>query len=195
MRLYICDLFLQTRCRGVPGLVDGMFVAHTDSRRSDFHRRHMSEQFFRSNRLGYQQLVCSELLEKSGNRRTDGECSVTERRRWRPPYQIGKTVLVHAKTLQTQRGRKHDAGVRGYVSVPLSHSGGTSLRELNYNNNSCKPYFIMERSFSLANVWVYIAECVRYECDIVRFENENVKMCISGFRCNVWLCYVILVRY
>ena len=24
-------------------------------------------------------------------------CSVTERRRWRPPYQMGKTVHVHAK--------------------------------------------------------------------------------------------------
>ena len=26
-----------------------------------------------------------------------GDCSVTERRRWRPPYQTGKTVHVHAK--------------------------------------------------------------------------------------------------
>ena len=45
-----------------------------------------------------------------------GDCSVTERRRWRPPYQTGKTVHVHAKhyktrkTLQTQRRRTHGAG-------------------------------------------------------------------------------------
>ena len=39
-----------------------------------------------------------------------GGCSVTERQRWRPPYQTGKTVHVHAKTLQTERGRTHGAG-------------------------------------------------------------------------------------
>ena len=36
--------------------------------------------------------VCSD-LEKSGIRVAMGYCSVTERRRWRPPYQIGKNVL------------------------------------------------------------------------------------------------------
>ena len=30
-----------------------------------------------------------------------GDCSVTERRRWRPPYQTSKTVHMHANTLQT----------------------------------------------------------------------------------------------
>ena len=36
-------------------------------------------------------------LENSGIRVAVGDCSVTERRRWRPPYQTGKTVQVHAK--------------------------------------------------------------------------------------------------
>ena len=39
-----------------------------------------------------------------------GDCSVTERRRWRPPYQTGKTCTCARKTLQTQRGRTHGAG-------------------------------------------------------------------------------------
>ena len=69
----------------------------------------MSERFFRSNRPGYPHPVSSE-LENSGIRVAVGDCSVTERRRWRPPYQTGKTVHMHAKTLQTQRGRTHGAG-------------------------------------------------------------------------------------
>ena len=47
-------------------------------------------------------------LEISGIRVAVGDCSVTKRRRWRPPYQTGKTVHVHA--LQTQLGRTHGAG-------------------------------------------------------------------------------------
>ena len=49
-------------------------------------------------------------LGNSGIRVAVGDCSVTERRRWRPPYQTGKTVHVHAKTLQTQQGWTHGAG-------------------------------------------------------------------------------------
>ena len=51
----------------------------------------MSERFFRSNRSGYPYPVSSE-LENSGIRVAVGDCSVTELRRWRPPYQTGKTV-------------------------------------------------------------------------------------------------------
>ena len=92
---------------GAPGLVDRVFAVHAGSRWFDSHRRHMSERFFRSTRPGYPHPVCSE-LENSGIR--VGDCSVTKRRRWRPPYQTGKTVHVHANTLQTQRGRTHGAG-------------------------------------------------------------------------------------
>ena len=92
-----------------PGLVDRVFAVHAGSRGFDSHRRHMSERFFRSNRPGYPHPVCSG-LENSGFRVAVDECSVTERRRWRPPYQAGKTVHVHANTLQTGRRRTHGAG-------------------------------------------------------------------------------------
>ena len=48
-------------------------------------------------------------LENSGIRVAVGDSSVTERRRWRPPYQTGKTACAR-KTLQTQRGRTHGGG-------------------------------------------------------------------------------------
>ena len=56
----------------------------------------MSERFFRSNRPRYPHPVSSE-LENSGIRVAVSDCSVTERQRWGPPYQTGKTVHVHAK--------------------------------------------------------------------------------------------------
>ena len=81
---------------GEPGLVDRVLALHAGSRGFDSHRGHMSERFFKSNRPGYSHPVSSE-LENSGMRVAVGDCSVTERRRWRPPYQIGKAVHVHAK--------------------------------------------------------------------------------------------------
>ena len=86
-----------------------MLALHAGSRGFDSYRGHMSEPFFRSNRPGYPHPVSSE-LEVSGIRVAVGDCSVTERRRWSPPYQTGKTVHVHAKPLQTQRARTHGAG-------------------------------------------------------------------------------------
>ena len=64
---------------------------------------------FRCNRPGNPHPVSSE-LENSGIRVVVGDCSITERRRWCPSYQTGKTVHVHTKTLQTQQGRTHGAG-------------------------------------------------------------------------------------
>ena len=84
-------------------------------------RGHMSERFFRSNRPGYPHPVSSE-LENSGIRVAFGDCSVTERRRWRPPYQTGKTVHVHDEDGRTA------LGVCGNGSVPLSHSGNVVTR-------------------------------------------------------------------
>ena len=94
---------IECHCRssGLPGLVDGAFAVHARSGGFDSHRRHMCEQFFRSNRPEYSHPVCSE-LENSGMRVAVGDCSVTERRRWRPHYQNGRTVHVHTKALQTQ---------------------------------------------------------------------------------------------
>ena len=77
-------------------LVDRVLALHAGNRRFDSHLGHMSERFFRSNRPGYLHPVSSE-LENSGIRVAVGNCSVTERRQWRPPYQTGKTVHVHAK--------------------------------------------------------------------------------------------------
>ena len=87
----------------------------------------MSERFFRSNRPGYPHPVGSE-LENSGIRVAVGDCSVTERQRWRPPYQTGKTVHVHTKHYKHNEDGRTAPGVCGNGSVPLSHSGNVVTR-------------------------------------------------------------------
>ena len=106
--------------------MDRVLALHAGSRGFDSHRGHMSERFFRSNRPGYPHPVSSE-LENSG-RVAVGDCSVTERRRWRPPYQTGKTVHVHAKHYKHNKDRRTAPGVCGNGSVPLSHSGNVVTR-------------------------------------------------------------------
>ena len=112
---------------GEPGLVDRVLALHAGSRGFDSHRGHMSERFFQSNRPGYPHPVSSE-LENSGIRVVVGDCSVTERRRWRPPYQTGKTVHVHAKHYKHNEDGRTAPGVCGNGSVPLSHSGNVVTR-------------------------------------------------------------------
>ena len=112
---------------GEPGLVDKVLALHAGSRGFDSHRGHMSERFFRSNRPGYPHPVSSE-LENSGIRVAVGDCSVTERRRWRPPYQTGKTVHVHAKHYKHNEDGRTAPGVCGNGSVPLSHLGNVVTR-------------------------------------------------------------------
>ena len=112
---------------GEPGLVDKVLALHAGSRGFECHRGHMSERFFRSNRPGYPHPVSSE-LEISGIRVAVGDCSVTERRRWRPPYQTGKTVHVHAKHYKHNEDGRTAPGVCGNGSVPLSHSGNVVTR-------------------------------------------------------------------
>ena len=104
-----------------------MFAVHAGSRGFDSHRRHMSERFSCSNRSGYPHPVYYE-LENSGIRVAFGDCSVTERRRWRPPYQTGKTVHMHANTLQTNGDGRTAPDVCGHGSIPLSHSGNVVTR-------------------------------------------------------------------
>ena len=87
----------------------------------------MSERFFRSNRPRYPHPVSSE-LENSGTRVAVGDCSVTERRRWRPPYQTGNTVHVHAKHYKHNEDGHTALGVCGNGFVPLSHSGNVVTR-------------------------------------------------------------------
>ena len=88
---------------------------------------HMSERFFRSNRPGYPHPVSSE-LENSGIRAVVGDCSVTECRRWRQPYQTGKTVHVHAKHYKHNEDGCTAPGVCGNGSVSLSRSGNVVTR-------------------------------------------------------------------
>ena len=107
--------------------MDRVLALHAGSRGFDSHWGHMSEQFFRSKRPGYPHPVNSE-LENSSIIVAVGDCSVTECRRWRPPYQTGKTVDVHAK--YNEDGCTV-LGVCGNGSVPLSHSGNM-VRELEY---------------------------------------------------------------
>ena len=87
----------------------------------------MSERFFRSNRPGYRHPVSSE-LEISGIRVAGGACSVTEHWRWRPPYQTGKTVHVHAKHKKHNEDGRTAPSVCGNGSVPLSYSGNVITR-------------------------------------------------------------------
>ena len=101
--------------------MDRVLALHAGSRGFDSHRGHMSERFFRSNIPGYLHPVSSE-LENSGIRVAVGDCSVTERRRWRPPYQTVKTVHVHAKHYKHNEDGRTAPGVCGNGSVPLSHS-------------------------------------------------------------------------
>ena len=107
--------------------MDRVLALHAGSRGFESHRGHMSERFFRSNRPGYPHPVSSE-LENSGIRVAVGDCSVTERRRWRPPYQTGKTVHVHAKHYKHNEDGRTAPGVCGNGSVPLSHSGNVVTR-------------------------------------------------------------------
>ena len=107
--------------------MDRVLALHAGSRGFDSHRGHMSERFFRSNRPGYLHPVSSE-LENSGIRMAFGDCSVTERRRWRPPYQTGKTVHVHAKRYKLNQDGRTAPGVCSNDSVSLSHSGNVVTR-------------------------------------------------------------------
>ena len=107
--------------------MDMVLTLHAGNRGFDSHRGHMSERFFRSNRPGYPHPVSSE-LENSGITVAVGDCSVTERRWWRPPYQTGKTVHVHAKHYKHNEDGRTAPGVCGNGSVPLSHSGNVVTR-------------------------------------------------------------------
>ena len=137
--------------------MDRVLALHAGRRGFDSHRGHMSERFFRPNRPGYPHPVSSE-LENSGIRVAVGDCSVTvvvallfhvhckhlrscrdgsvtERRRWRPPYQTDKTGHVHAKHHNHKDGRTAP-GVCVNGFIPLSHSGNVVTRIGTHTHNS-----------------------------------------------------------
>ena len=96
-------------------------------------------------------------LENSGIRMAVGDCSVTERRLWRPPYQTGKTVHVHAKHyLPTHRGRTHGAGcVRQWfrTAEPL---GERRYENWNTHTHTCRYdrcYVIEANGWSRKGIW------------------------------------------
>ena len=130
----------------------------------------MSERLFRSKRPGYTHPVSYE-LENSGIRVAVGDCSVTERRRWRPPYQTGKTVHVHAKHYIHNADGRTAAGVCGNGSIPLSHSGNVVTR------------IGLHIVFSFAYIsYTYTTNCLqarRRTCALssrVRFSGATVKI-------------------
>ena len=133
--------------------MDRVLALHAGSRGFDSHRGHMSERFFRSNRPGYPHTVSSE-LENSGIRVAVGDCSVTERRRWRPPYQTGKTVHVHAKHYKHNEDGRTAPGVCGNGSVPLSHPGNVVTRIGIHTHN----YFT---SSSIVSVRMFLYNWIR----------------------------------
>ena len=92
--------------------MDRVFALLAGSRGFDSHREaDVRTVLFRSNRPGNPHPVSSE-LENSGIRVAVSDCSVTERRRWRPPYQTGKTVHVHANYTNTTKTDARRRGVR-----------------------------------------------------------------------------------
>ena len=121
-----------------------MLALHAGSRGFDSHRGVMSERFFRSNRPGYPHPVSSE-LENRGIRVAVGDCSVTERRRWCPPNQTGKTVHVHAKHYKHNEDGHTAPGLCGNGSVPLSHSGNVVTRiEYTYTHTNTHTHSAFE---------------------------------------------------
>ena len=124
----------------------------------------MSQRFFRSNRPGYPHPVSSD-LENSGIRVAVGNCSVTERRQWRPPYQAGKTVHVHAKHYKHNEDRCTAPGVCGNGSVPLSHSGNVVTR-IGIHTHTLQFYSIHTFSHRL---WHILCTCFYHLCTCIRF--------------------------
>ena len=107
--------------------MDRVLALHAESRGFDSHRGHMSGRFFRSNRPGYPHPVSS-MLVNSDNRVAVGDCSFTECRCLRPPYQTGKTVHVHAEHY------KHDEDGRMAPCVRQWFRTDEPLGERRYEN-------------------------------------------------------------
>ena len=107
--------------------MDRVLALHAGSRGFNSHPGEHVRTIFRSNRPGYPHPVSSE-LENSGIRVEVDDCSVTERRRCRQPYQTGKTVHVHAKHYKHNEDGRKVPGVCGNGSVLLSHSGNAVTR-------------------------------------------------------------------
>ena len=107
--------------------MDRVLALHAESRGFDSHRGTCLNDFSDPIGQDIHTHVSSE-LENSGIRVAVGDCSVTECRRWRLPYQTGKTVHVHANHYKHKEDGHTAPGVCGNGSVPLSHSGTVVTR-------------------------------------------------------------------
>ena len=162
-------------------VVDRVLALHAGSRGFDAHRGHMSERFFRSNRPGYPHPVSSE-LENCGIRVAIGDCSVTERRRWRPPNQTGKAVYVHAKHYKYFEDGRTAPGVCGNGSVPLSHPGNVVTR-IGIHTHTFDKVFLVLREIQcvITSNFPEMRELNEAE------ESELVNICLSLFKCLVFI--------
>ena len=114
----------------------------------------MSERFFRSNRPGYSHPVSSE-LENSGIRVAVGDYSVTERRRWRPPYQTGKTVHVHAKHYKHNEDGRMCVRQWFRTAEPLGERRYENWNTHTYTQNFSETVICKEMQFTIS-LWLYI---------------------------------------
>ena len=156
--------------------MDRVLALHAGSRGFDSHRGHMSERFFRSNKPGYPHPVSSE-LDNSGIRVAVGDCSVTERRRWRPSYQTGKTVHVDAKHYIHNEDRRTVPGVCGNGSVPLSHSGNVVTRIGIHTHTPSGPEII---KFLLRKIEGVSSQCrIKHMCFVLAIYGMNAIVLLA----------------
>ena len=106
----------------------------------------MSERLLRSIRPGYPHPVYSE-LENSGIRVAVGDCSVTERRRWRPPYQTAKLYIC------TQTHHKHDEDGHGPLGERRYENWITHISQL--SDNSLPPFISGKKAIGRTSIkWI-----------------------------------------
>ena len=133
----------------------------------------MSERFFRSNRPGYPHPVSPE-LEIRGIRVAVGDCSVTERRRWRPPYQTGKTIHVHANHYKHNYDGRTAPGVCGNGSVPLRHSGNLVARTgIHTISADCGMLVFLQFYICLSRVMVRVKPYLAYMLQMLHIFDKN----------------------
>ena len=137
-------------------------------------------------------------LENSGIRVAVRDCSVTERRWWRPPYQTAKTVHVHAKHYKHNEDGCTVPDVCGNGSLPLSYSGNVVTRVGIYTHTNqfenCKDkisilfsltiFYVIRESGRFQSLSFRLIKCV---CDL------NVNAYTSMLSCHSSRGYNIFV--
>ena len=99
----------------------------------------------------------SSKLKNSGIRVAVSDCSVTERLRWRPPYQTGKTVHVHAKHYKHKDGRMAPGVCGNGTAEPLGES-----RYENWNTHTHTLSYLLHLSLQVP--------VVHFSSSVLKFE-------------------------